>query len=73
MKKLLFIFLLAGGVTACGNNNTETTEDRDTLAAPVTPGIDNVNGSIPDTGETIRLNTPLPTDSLTGSPADSTR
>ncbi|HEV7330619.1 MAG TPA: hypothetical protein VGN63_06215 [Flavisolibacter sp.] len=63
MKKLLSIVLLAG-FFAC-NSDTTTTEEG-TTSAPVTPGIDNVNGNVPDTSETIRLNRPLPTDSVTG-------
>ncbi len=62
MKKLFSILLLAGIFTAC--NSDSTTEGNG--AAPVTPGIDNVNGNVPDTSETIRLNNPLPTDSVTG-------
>ncbi|RYZ45943.1 MAG: hypothetical protein EOO14_25140 [Chitinophagaceae bacterium] len=62
MKKLFSIFLLAGIFTAC---NSDSTTDGNG-AAPVTPGIDNVNGNVPDTSETIRLNNPLPTDSTTG-------
>ena len=68
MKKLFSLFLLAGIVTACGNDNT--TNEAETTGAPVTPGIDNVNGNIPDTGEAVRLNQPLPVDSVTGTAAD---
>lgn len=64
MKKLLAIFFAASVLAACGNNG-ESNDDVDVNSAPVTPGIDNVNGNIPDTGETIRLNRPLPTDSVT--------
>ena len=63
MKKIFSILLLAV-FFACNNDNTTTEEG--TTTAPVTPGIDNVNGNIPDTTETIRLNRPLPTDSVTG-------
>ena len=65
MKKILSIVLLAGFFTACNSDST-TKEEGTTTAAPVTPGIDNVNGNLPDTSETIRLNRPLPTDSTTG-------
>lgn len=68
MKKILSIVLLAGFV-ACNSDNTTTEEGA--TGAPVTPGIDNVNGNVPDTSETIRLNRPLPTDSVSGT-ADST-
>jgi hypothetical protein len=66
MKKLFFILFAGGILTACGNNDTA-----ETSSAPVTPGIDNVNGNIPDTTETIRLNRPTPVDSTTGTAADS--
>ncbi len=68
MKKLFSIALLTGFLVACnsGTNKSET----DTKSAPVTPGIDNVNGNIPDTTETIRLNRPMPVDSTTGTAAD---
>ena len=70
MKKLLSILLLAGLFTACNSDST-TTEGNG--SAPVTPGIDNVNGNVPDTSETIRLNNPLPTDSTTGTTDTSTQ
>jgi hypothetical protein len=68
MKKLLSLFLVTGLLVACGNNDTN--EETNAASAPVTPGIDNVNGNIPDTTETMRLNGPLPVDSTTGSAAD---
>jgi hypothetical protein len=46
-------------LTACGNDNAKTS----TESAPVTPGIENTNGNIPDTSTTMRLNNPLPIDS----------
>lgn len=69
MKKLFFILLVAGFAVSCGNDTTKSEEG--TKSAPITPGIDNVNGNIPDTTESIRLNKTLPTDSVTGT--DSTR
>lgn len=68
MKKTFFLLLTAGVLVACGNN--ESTDETSTKSAPVTPGIDNVNGNIPDTNETIRLNRPLPVDSTTGTETD---
>ena len=66
MKKISSVLLVAGWLAAC-NGDDKTTE---TNSAPVTPGIDNVNGNLPDTSETIRLNRPLPVDSTS---ADSLR
>lgn len=73
MKKLLSILLVTGLLTACGNGDADNNDAKDVevQSAPITPGIDNVNGNIPDTGETIRLNRPLPKDSFTGTAADS--
>ena len=69
MKKLLSVLLIAGVLVACGSNNTDN-NDVEVESAPVTPGLDNVDGNIPDTTSTLRLNTPLPDDSVTGSAAD---
>ena len=71
MKKIFSILLLAGFFAACNSNNTTDAEEGAT-AAPTTPGIDNVNGNVPDTGETIRLNRPLPTDSASADTARDT-
>jgi hypothetical protein len=68
MKKTLSFLLVAGLLVACGNNKSN--EETEVKSAPVTPGIDNVNGNIPDTTETIRLNQPMAVDSTTGSAAD---
>jgi hypothetical protein len=68
MKKIVSALFVTVLFVACGNNTAN--DETGVKSAPVTPGIDNVNGNIPDTTETIRLNRPMPTDSLTGSPAD---
>ncbi|HZH37234.1 MAG TPA: hypothetical protein VEX65_08165 [Flavisolibacter sp.] len=69
MKKIFFCFCASTLLLACGSDGTSN-EESGAASAPVTPGIDNVNGNIPDTTGTLRLNRPLPTDSLTGSAAD---
>jgi hypothetical protein len=61
MKKLFFVLLSFQFLLAC--NNSETTTTSADSSAPVTPGIDNVNGVIPDTNSAIQLNEPLPKDS----------
>lgn len=71
MKKIISIAFLGVLFVACGNNTSKTEEGP--MSAPVTPGIDNVNGNIPDTTETIRLNRPLPTDSTTGTDSSQQR
>jgi hypothetical protein len=68
MKKILSILFVAAFFASCGSGTDN--EDTNVKSAPVTPGIDNVNGNIPDTTGTIRLNRPLPVDSVTGSAAD---
>lgn len=68
MKKLLSILFAAAFFASCGSGTDN--EDTNVKSAPITPGIDNVNGNIPDTSETIRLNRPLPVDSVTGTEAD---
>ena len=69
MKKIFSVLLAAGLLVACGNDGTDN-KDVEVESAPVTPGLDNVDGNIPDTSRTIRLNTDLPNDSVTGSAAD---
>lgn len=70
MKKLLSVLLATGLLVACGNDTDNNNVDVE--SAPVTPGLDNVDGNMPDTARTIRLNTNLPNDSVTGSAADTT-
>jgi hypothetical protein len=70
MKKIAFLFSVAAMVTACGNDNTTEAENPGTRATPVAPGVDNVQGNIPDTTGGIRLNRTLPVDSVTGSATD---
>jgi hypothetical protein len=68
MKKLLSIFFVAAFFTSCGGGDAN--DETNAPSAPVTPGIDNVNGNIPDTTGAIRLNRSLPIDSVTGTTAD---
>ena len=69
MKKLFFVLLVTGLLTACGGNDQDN-KDVNVESAPVTPGLDNVDGNMPDTSRAIRLNTNLPNDSVTGTAAD---
>lgn len=62
MKKAFFTLLIGGCLLAC-NNDQSPQPATDVKTAPVTPGIDNVNGNIPDTTRAIRLEQPLPKDS----------
>ena len=61
MKAILYGLFLT--VFFCACNGDQSTESSDVKSAPVTPGIDNVDGNIPDTTRAIRLNEPLPKDS----------
>ena len=58
MKKL-FSLLVIGFLFSCGNGKT----DANKTESPVTPPVDNVNGNIPDSTNSINLNQPLPIDS----------
>jgi len=62
MKMIFSGLLLASLFCACNGDKTSNT-NADVQSAPVTPGIDNVNGNVPDTTRAIRLNNPLPKDS----------
>lgn len=62
MSRLSYLLFSGFILLACNNSANEITS-ADSTAAPVTPGIDNVNGNIPDTGSAIHLNEPLPKDS----------
>lgn len=61
MKAMITGLLLASLLMACGNE--KTTDSTEVESAPVTPGVDNVNGNVPDTTAGIRLNSPMPKDS----------
>lgn len=60
MKRLLFA-IVAFAAFACSDD--KKTDASSTESAPVTPGIENTNGNVPDTSTTIRLNQPMPVDS----------
>jgi uncharacterized lipoprotein len=67
MKKVFPSLLALCMLAACGSDNT-TKSESDTgtsTTGPGTPAVENVNGNVPDTSSTIRLNRPLPTDSIT--------
>jgi hypothetical protein len=59
MRKLLYLAVM-GFIISCGDNKST---DAATESAPVTPGIENTNGNMPDTSNTIPLNSTLPVDS----------
>jgi hypothetical protein len=59
MKNFFSCLLFVSFLQACQNEKAaESTE-----ATPVTPGTDNVNGNLPDTNGSLKLNQPLPKDS----------
>ncbi len=62
MKKFISLLLFLNFAVACNNSST-TKVSPDSGGAGNTPGIDNVNGNIPDTDAGIKLNKPLPKDS----------
>lgn len=65
MKKNVFFLLAICFFAACGNDGT-TKSESDTSAGTSTPAVENVNGNVPDTTNTVPLNKPLPTDSSSG-------
>ncbi len=50
MKKLLFILLIAGAISCDSNKKVDDVEQTENA-----PGIQNVNGNIPDTINSINL------------------
>ncbi len=62
--KTVFLLILISVLFACNNSgNTTTKISPDSGGSGNTPGIENVNGNIPDTSAGIKLNKPLPKDS----------
>ena len=59
MKKLLYLSVI-GFLISCGDDKST---DAATESAPVTPGIENTDGNIPDSSTSIPLNSTLPVDS----------
>ncbi len=53
MKKLLFILLVAG-IFSCDSNKKVDVEETESTQE-IQPGIQNVNGNIPDTSNSISL------------------
>lgn len=64
MKKMIASLLLVSFFAACNSDNTTKSEsETKTTTGPGTPAVDNVNGNVPDTSNTVTLNKPLPKDS----------
>ncbi len=53
MGKILIVWCLVS-LMACNDNGTATSEDKDTIITNI-PAVDNVNGNIPDTTNTIKV------------------
>jgi hypothetical protein len=56
MKKILLAVLLFATATACNNNSNETAVEGDSTVKTA-PAVDNVNGNIPDSTNTIDVGT----------------
>ena len=56
MKKLFLAALLFTAATACNNNSNETAVEGDSIVNTA-PAIENVNGNIPDSTNTIDVGT----------------
>ncbi|WP_121354184.1 hypothetical protein [Flavisolibacter nicotianae] len=65
MKKVFSSLLAVCLLAACGNDKTtkSETETNSTTTGPGTPAVENVNGNVPDTANSVTLNKPLPKDS----------
>jgi hypothetical protein len=59
MKKLIYLAVISFALS-CGNEKSDATK---TEAPPVSPGIENTDGNIPDSTNSINLNQKLPVDS----------
>jgi hypothetical protein len=60
MKKLWNVFIIALFLAACDNGKSKSTTD----AAPNTPNVENVNGNIPDTTNSVSLESRTSQDTL---------
>jgi hypothetical protein len=58
MKKLLIVSMMAMLMTACGNGKSNTD------SAPNTTNVENVNGNIPDTTNSVSLESRTSQDTL---------
>ena len=56
MKQILAIALLLTTATACNNNSNEASAESDSTVKSA-PAVDNVNGNIPDSTNTIDVGT----------------
>ncbi|MGV3658260.1 MAG: hypothetical protein ACO1NX_09905 [Chitinophagaceae bacterium] len=56
MKKIFVMALLFTAATACNNNSNEASADDDSTVRTA-PAVENVNGNIPDTTNTIDVGT----------------
>lgn len=64
MKKNLFYLLAIAFLSSCGNSGTSKSES-DSATNPSSPAVENVNGNIPDSTNTVPLNgQSLPVDSI---------
>lgn len=62
MKKLFPFLFLSIFFAACGSNTTKS--ETDTKGGTTTPAVENANGNLPDTTNSLSTNTkPLPVDS----------
>lgn len=59
MKKIVFALTLATALTACNNDGNNDTTDNDVTDSTVktAPALENVNGNIPDSTNTIDVGT----------------
>jgi hypothetical protein len=65
MKKNLFFLLAIVFLASCGNSSTTTTES-DSTTNTGAAAVENVDGNIPDSTNSVPLNgQPLPVDSIT--------
>lgn len=53
MKKIIIILLTSAVLSSCSSKNTNSKEDKSKMEV----GVENVNGNIPDTTNSINLST----------------
>ncbi|HEX2609018.1 MAG TPA: hypothetical protein VHK91_16660 [Flavisolibacter sp.] len=57
MMKLLFALLIMAGLASCSNDSTTTTTSDSSTTTTNPTGVENVNGNVPDTTNSIQLST----------------
>jgi len=57
MKKIVLVLMVVTAATACNNNSNEARGNNDDSTVRSAPAVENVNGNIPDSTNTIDVGT----------------